>query len=61
MSAETLDSTNMELLLFLIVVFAGYSLYLGKEALVKEAVKLLGVLVAGMISGYHWGKRSKGE
>ena len=48
-------------LLFLIVVFAGYSLYLGKEALVKEAVKLLGVLVAGIISGCQWGERSRGK
>lgn len=45
----------------LITILAGYSLYLGKEALVKEAVKLLGVLGAGWIGGYHWGKRSCGE
>ena len=45
----------------LITILAGYSLYLGKEALVKEAVKLLGVLGAGWIGGYHWGKRSAGK
>lgn len=41
-----------------IIIFAGYSLHLGKEALVKEAVKLLGVLGAIWISGYQLGKRS---
>ena len=32
-------------------ILADYSLYLGKEALVKESVKLLGVLGAGRIGG----------
>jgi hypothetical protein len=41
----------------LLLLFAGFALYLNKEQVVLEALKIIGPFVAGAASGYYFGKR----
>ncbi len=46
-------------LVVLVLGFGGYALYLNKDAIVIEAVKIAGIAVAGFFGGYHYGRNKE--